>query len=90
MATYYKLAVWDERLQCFRDGKRGYSTPTEAFVDAKSPGRYRVSQVDGAGLRTDLEPFEVSGLSARLDKASARLSHKPSVTSLVYGRRIMR
>lgn len=66
--TYYKLAVWDERLQTFRDGKRAYASGKEAFADAKTTGRYRVSQVDGDGRRTDLEPFDVAGPAAQQGK----------------------
>lgn len=61
--TYYKLAVWDERSFCFRDGKKGYPTQGEAVADAKAPGRYRISRVDAVG-RTDLEPFDIAGKAA--------------------------
>ncbi len=85
MATYYKLAVWDERCFCFRDGKRGYDTIAEATADATKSGKYRISQVT-EGVRTDLEPFDVVG------KSSASVSKRPagraSITSLVYGRRL--
>jgi hypothetical protein len=42
---YYKLAVWDERMLCFRDGNRGYLSEAEARSDATVHGRYRISAV---------------------------------------------
>jgi hypothetical protein len=58
--TYYKLAVWDGRSLCWRDGKRGYATEAAARAAATKPNRYRVSQVTPAG-DVDGEPFDVSG-----------------------------
>lgn len=60
---YYKLAEWDARSFCFRDGKRAFPTVAEAMAAAKKPGRYRVSTVTLTG-RTDGEPFEVAGQAA--------------------------
>jgi hypothetical protein len=58
-APYYKLAAWDPRGLCWRDGKHAYPTLGAAKGAAQqAPGRYRISCVAGQ-KRTDLEPFEV-------------------------------
>lgn len=59
----FKLARWDERLACWVDGKRAYSSEAEARAAAKTAGRYRISSVDEYG-RWDSEPFEVVGAAA--------------------------
>lgn len=56
---YFKLAEWDARNCCWKDGKQSHATPDDAILAAKKPGRYRISRVDENG-RTDLEPFEIS------------------------------
>lgn len=57
---YYKLAKWEDRSFCFKDGKTAFNTEAEARVAAKAAGRYRVSTVTEEG-RQDGEPFEVVG-----------------------------
>jgi hypothetical protein len=57
---YFKLATWDARNLCWRDGKYVCETEVAARADAKAPGRYRISRIDDSG-RTDLEPFTVGG-----------------------------
>jgi hypothetical protein len=68
---YFKLAIWDARNVCFRDGKRAYPTEADARADALKPGRYRISRVDDAG-RTDLEPFDVGDAAAADNSAPLR------------------
>ncbi len=55
----YKLAVFDARSFCFRDGKVAYESEWEACAAAKSPGKYRISRIVAGGERTDLEPFSI-------------------------------
>lgn len=84
--TYYKLAIFDERTFCWKDGKRGYDTEEAAKADATKPGKYRLSMVVD-GHRADLEPFEVAGTAATAAKARKAPRGQAGPTSLVYGRR---
>ena len=56
--VYFKLAIWVERFNCFRDGKRAFGSEAEAKSAAVAPGRYRVSTVTRDG-RSDGPPFVV-------------------------------
>ncbi len=56
---YFKLAVWDKRNQCFRDGKNVHESEAAALAAAKSPGRYRISVVGETGKRMDGDWFEI-------------------------------
>lgn len=56
---YFKLAAWDARNLCFRDGKTAHALYDDARAAAKTTGRYRISRIDVDG-RTDMEPFDVA------------------------------
>jgi hypothetical protein len=56
---YYKLAEWDERNTCWKDGKQTFERIGLAMAAARKPGRYRISAINDAGRR-DLEPFNVT------------------------------
>ena len=58
--TYYKLAVFDPLVQCYRDGKKQFDDVAAAVAAAKQPGRYAVSIVDDAGRR-EIQQFTVGG-----------------------------
>jgi hypothetical protein len=46
---FYKLARWDARLACWRDGREAHKSEAAARAAARGPGRYRISEVtDGA------------------------------------------
>jgi hypothetical protein len=53
---YFKLATFDPRYMCFRDGRRCFDTVESAEASARTPGRYRVSAVTEDG-RFDLHEF---------------------------------
>ena len=82
---YFKLAKWDERSVCFRDGKRGFDTEADAIKSAIGAGRYRVSRIDDSG-RVDLEPFTIPDGATPAPKAAKRKS-LPTATSIVMSRR---
>ncbi|HEV2294531.1 MAG TPA: hypothetical protein VGR35_11800 [Tepidisphaeraceae bacterium] len=86
--TYFKLAAWDERLCVFKDGKGAFASEDEARGEAeKSGGQFRISRVTSEG-RVDGEPFDLprAARAARSGRSPAKSG--PSVTSLVYGRRL--
>lgn len=60
---YFKLAVWDKVSLTFRDGKVAFPTSEAALAAAKKPGRYRVSQVNPDGRRTDRAPFDIPNVA---------------------------
>lgn len=53
---YFKIATFDPRYMCFRDGRRCFATIESAEASARMPGRYRVSAVTEDG-RFDLHEF---------------------------------
>jgi hypothetical protein len=55
---YYKLATFDARIMCFRDGKKAFPTIEAAEKSIAAPGRYRLSVVTSDG-RSDLPAFEM-------------------------------
>ena len=83
---YFKLATWDARNICFRDGKNAFESEAAATATASKPGQYRVSRVEASG-RVDLEPFTVSGRVAAEARDAGFKGH-PTATSLVFGRRL--
>lgn len=56
---FFKLAVFCNVSFCWKDGKVRYNSESDAIAAANSPGKYRVSRVDGK-KRTDLTPFVVT------------------------------
>ena len=56
---YFLLAVWNERLQCFQDGKRSFPSYIQAQSSAKRAGRYRTSEIPERGARKDHTPFDI-------------------------------
>lgn len=64
---YYKLAKWDDRSFCFKDGKVGFGTEGDARKAAVAGGRYRISTVTESG-RIDGDSFEVVGPKALVTK----------------------
>jgi hypothetical protein len=56
---YYKLATFDNRAMCFRDGKHAFATESEAKIETiQNPGKYRISIITETG-RKDMPPFEI-------------------------------
>ncbi len=53
---YFKIATWDERQQCWKDGRHAFPTEAEARRQAPKGARCRISRIDESG-RTDLEAF---------------------------------
>lgn len=56
---FWKLAIWDAAIQCWRDGKRQFDNREEAKQAAGRPGRYRLSFVQDGKGRRDEEDFVV-------------------------------
>ncbi len=83
---YFKLAVWDSRQICFRDGKRAYPSETDARADAKQPGKYRVSEVNRDG-RVDGVPFTIAGKPPAPARNVPFKHCRPTAASLAHGKR---
>jgi hypothetical protein len=76
---YFKLAKWNDLLNCWRDGKRRYASEVEARAGAMDAGRYRISSVTAEG-RTDFEPFNVAGnysTGANVPKLHSQAATRP-------------
>jgi len=56
---YFKVATFDARSFCYRDGNRAFDSEQAARDSQSKAGKYRVSRVDING-RTDLAEFVVS------------------------------
>jgi hypothetical protein len=56
---YFFLATWNTQWLCWQDGKQAYPSEDLAKQAAKSPGKYRISQINEDGGRQDFEPFEI-------------------------------
>ena len=54
---YWKVAVWNDRLACWQDGKRQFDTEGEARASAEKSGRYRLSFVEDGKTRMDRGEF---------------------------------
>lgn len=59
--TFFKLAYWEPRTQCWIDTKKGYDKVEDLIAAANKygPGKYRVSRVTDGQPRVDLHEFEV-------------------------------
>lgn len=59
--TYYKLAYWCDRKQCWTDTSKQYDLLGDLIPAARKlgPGRYRVSRVTDGQPRQDLHEFTV-------------------------------
>ena len=60
---HYKLATWDPKNACFRQGKESFDSEAGAHTAAVKPGLYRISCVTDSGT-VDLDPFEIEGRMA--------------------------
>jgi hypothetical protein len=74
---YFKLAIWNGPLNCWRDGKRAYATEADAKADVTTAGRYRISTVTSEG-RIDGEPFEIGINRLGCDVAAANRHKRPA------------
>lgn len=54
----FKLAIWNDRNQSWKELKGSHATEAEAIIGATKPGRYRVSRVEG-GSFSDVIAFTV-------------------------------
>lgn len=54
---YYRLAVWEPRSFTFKDNATPHATPEAAQAAARTPGKYRITEVseDGTAVYATFE-----------------------------------